>query len=156
VKVVVDASVVVKWLLPDPAAEEGVDDAVAVLEEIKNGTLDPIQPPHWLAEAAAVITRLHPEIAQSCVELLHAMEIPVQAELTTYTRSVALGADLSHHVFDTLYHAVALEKEATLVSADDRYVRKARYLGSLSPLKTFVASRSSEDAEAKPGDADSE
>jgi predicted nucleic acid-binding protein len=143
VKVVVDASVVVKWLLPDPAAEEGVDDAMAVLEEIKDGTLDPIQPPHWLAEAAAVITRLHPEVARASIKLLHAMEFPVEAELTTYTRSVALGAELNHHVFDTLYHAVALEREATLISADDRYIRKARHLGSLSSLTTFVASRSS-------------
>lgn len=155
-KVVVDASVVVKWLLPDPAAEEDIDDAAVVLEEIKSGKLDPIQPPHWLAEAAAVITRLHPEIARPSVELLYAMDIPVEAELATYTRAVALAAELDHHVFDTLYHAVALEREATLVSADDHYCRKAVHLGSLSPLKAFVEARASPPSEAEDTDPSSE
>lgn len=148
-----DASVVVKWLLPDPAAEEGIDDAIAVLEEIKNGTLEPIQPPHWLAEAAAVITRLHPEIARPSIELLYAMDLPVEAGLSTYTRSVALAAELNHHVFDTLYHAVALEREATLVSADDQYCRKALHLGALSPLRAFVDARPSPSAEPEEMDS---
>lgn len=149
-----DASVVVKWLLPDPAAEEGVDDAVAVLQEIRDGKLDSIQPPHWLAEVAAVITRLHPEIARPSIELLHAMDIPVEADLATYMRSVALGAELSHHIFDTLYHAVALEREATLISADDHYCRKALHLGSLTPLKAFVDARTSPPSETEVADRD--
>ncbi len=37
-------------------------------------------------------------------------------------------------MFDTLYHAVALERDATLVTADLRYARKAERLGHLVAL----------------------
>jgi hypothetical protein len=41
-----------------------------------------------------------------------------------------LSHQLGHHLFDTLYHAVALETEgAALVTADDAYRHKALQLG---------------------------
>lgn len=140
--VVVDASVVVKWLLPDPESESGVDHALKVLEDIRSGELIPLQPPHWLAEAAAVITRFHPKIAKSSIELLYAMELSVSEAIEDYTRAVAIAEKLKHHVFDTLYHAVALEHEATLVTADDHYFRKARHLGSMTQLAVLIESQS--------------
>ena len=140
-KVVVDASVVVKWFLPDPHAEPDVNHALRVLREIKAAKLSPLQPPHWLAEAAAVIARLHPKVARQATELLYAMQLPVSDSLEVYTRSVDISEKLNHHVFDTLYHAVALEHDATLISADEKYVRKAQSLGSLILLRTFGENR---------------
>jgi hypothetical protein len=63
-RVVLDASVVVKWALPEPDREANVPQALHLLAGIKDGHLEPIQPPHWLAEVAAVVTRLRPEIAE--------------------------------------------------------------------------------------------
>jgi predicted nucleic acid-binding protein len=45
-----------------------------------------------------------------------------------------LAIDLHHHLFDTLYHAVALETESVLVTADGRYLAKARDLGQIMHL----------------------
>lgn len=135
-KMVVDASVVVKWLLPDPEPEPNVDLAVDVLRGIRSGDLTVLQPPHWLAEVAAVITRLHPDIAHWSTELLYAMELPVKQGMEVYGRSVEISKTLNHHVFDTLYHAVALEHDATLITADRRYYRKAESLGSITLLET--------------------
>jgi hypothetical protein len=42
--------------------------------------------------------------------------------------------------FDTLYHAVALENDATLFTADDAYFAKACRLGSIKLLTSFAAS----------------
>lgn len=134
---VVDASVAVKWLLPDSEDEPHLDRALALLQEIKSGRVTPLQPPHWLAEVAAVITRLRPEIAKESVQVLHAMELPVFEEVEVFTRAVAIAEDLDHHVFDTLYHAVALEHGATLITADEHYYRKARHLGSLIRLQNY-------------------
>ncbi len=135
--VVVDASVVLKWLLPDPGAEPEVDRALLLLEDVRDGNVAPLQPPHWLAEVAAVINRLHPSIAVRSVELLYAMELPVAQELEVFRRAVVLGEALRHHVFDTLYHAVALEHGATLISADEQYCEKAEHLGSLLRLESY-------------------
>ncbi len=133
-KVVVDASVAVKWVLPDPKAELDADQAVALLTKIKDGTLIPLQPPHWLAEVTAVITRLHPEVAHEAVGLLDALDLAVTDDLDTFLRASAIGTQLRCHVFDALYHAVALESDAALITADDNYYRKARHLGQMIRL----------------------
>jgi predicted nucleic acid-binding protein len=46
---------------------------------------------------------------------------------------------LNHHLFDALYHAVALEVGATLVTADEVYFNKAKELGGLQRLGDFQA-----------------
>jgi predicted nucleic acid-binding protein len=136
-KVVVDASVVVKWALPDSDREANIPQALHLLAEIQAGIVEPRQPPHWLAEVSAVVTRLRPEIAEETLDLLDAMELPVAADIAIYKRAIRIATELHHHLFDTLYHAVALEADATLVSADGPYFRKARHLGSILALESW-------------------
>lgn len=133
-RVVVDASVAVKWALPEVEREPDVPQALQLLAAIRDGRIEPIQPPHWLAEVAAVVTRLRPRIVEPTIDLLDALELPVVADVAIYRRASRLSAVLDHHLFDTLYHAVALERDAVLVSADARYVRKARSLGAIATL----------------------
>jgi predicted nucleic acid-binding protein len=52
-------------------------------------------------------------------------------------RAADLSAALNHHLLDTLYHAVALEEGATLVTADAAYFVKAKHLGAIIPLGDF-------------------
>jgi predicted nucleic acid-binding protein len=60
------------------------------------------------------------------------LELEVADTLAIYQRAGSLAVTLNHHLFDTLYHAVALETpEATFVTADDRYLDKARSLGRI-------------------------
>jgi predicted nucleic acid-binding protein len=136
-RLVIDASVVVKWVFPESPEEENTEKALALLAAIQDGTVEPLQPPHWLAEVAAVVTRLRPEIADPVLDLLDAMELPIADDLGLYKRASRIGQELDHHLFDTLYHAVALEYDGTLVSADDRYVRKAKRLGRIVSLASW-------------------
>jgi hypothetical protein len=48
-------------------------------------------------------------------------------------RQVGSQQDLrrGNKIFDTLYHALALERNALLVTANDRYLRKAEGLGKV-------------------------
>lgn len=128
---VLDASVIVKWFFPDPEREPHSEKALAVLEAVHNNSLDLLQPPHWLAETVAVITRLEPELAAQAIDLLDAMEFSITGESMVYKRATELAANLNHHLFDTLYHAVALEQGAALITADRRYYLKARQLGHI-------------------------
>ena len=134
-RVVIDGSVVVKWILPDPELEPDLDSAVETLNAIRSGELVPIQPPHWLAEVAAVIARVRPEVAERSTRLLDTMELTTDDEIDTLVRAVKLAARLDHHLFDTLYHAVALANDATLITADARYFAKARHLGAIRLLR---------------------
>jgi predicted nucleic acid-binding protein len=137
VRAVVDASVVVKWILPDADREPDLDRAVEVLEGVRSGRLLPLQPPHWIVEVAAVITRLRPEIAVRSIRLLDAMELPIDRDVDTLNRAIEMAAALGAHVFDTLYHAVALANDGTLITSDERYLRRARHLGRIVALHSF-------------------
>lgn len=56
---------------------------------------------------------------------------------SAYQRAIELSSRLNHHLFDTLYHAVALEENATLITADRRYYDKAKVLGGIILLENF-------------------
>jgi predicted nucleic acid-binding protein len=145
VNLVVDASVAVKWFLPDPAdssprsCEPDGDRAAALLRAVQRGEVTLLQPIHWIAEVAAVITRLRPAIAEQTLVLLDALELQVADDLAIYRRASRMAAELGHHLFDTLYHAVALERDHVLVTADDAYARKAAGLGGLVRLAQWEA-----------------
>jgi hypothetical protein len=57
--------------------------------------------------------------------------------MASYKHASRLAKQLNHHLFDTLYHAFALQHDALLVSADRGYVRKAGALGSVVSLREF-------------------
>jgi predicted nucleic acid-binding protein len=136
--VVLDASVFLKWLLEDPDREPDTDRALAVIESVVSGKLEILQPVHWLAEVAAVVARLTPETAIQDVEMLSAMQFPTSDEPNVIRRATYLALDTSHHLFDTLYHAVALEHDdAVLVTADERYRLKAERFGMIAALHNW-------------------
>lgn len=142
--VVLDASVILKWLLEDPATEPDTDKALALMDAVVAGNLEILQPVHWLIEVAAVAARLSPQTAVEDVELLSAMQFPTSDDPSVLLRATALAIETDQHLFDTLYHAVALEHDgAVLLTADDRYRRKAQRYGMVAALADWegVSSR---------------
>jgi predicted nucleic acid-binding protein len=139
VTVVLDASVILKWLLQDPAREADTARASGLVESIILNRVEILQPVHWLAEVAAVIARLSPQTAIEDVELLAAMQFPTSDQPNVIRRATALAIETEHHLFDTLYHAVALEHEsATFITADDRYLEKSGRYGRIVALRDWT------------------
>jgi predicted nucleic acid-binding protein len=135
---VLDASVILKWLIEDPLREPDTDKAAAVMESVAEGELEILQPVHWLAEVAAVAARLTPSTAVRDVELIAALELPTTDEPNVIARATNLAIETKQHLFDTLYHAVALEHEdAMLVTADGRYHAKAGRYGRIVALHAW-------------------
>jgi predicted nucleic acid-binding protein len=133
--IVLDASVILKWLLEDPTKESDSEKALALIDAVVHGKLEILQPVHWLIEVAAVAARLTPQTAVQDVGMLSAMQFPTSDDPTVLLRATALAIETDHHLFDTLYHAVALEHDdAVLVTADDRYRRKAERYGMIMAL----------------------
>ena len=135
---VVDASVAVKWFVRgDWAAREGdLDAALSLLKASASGQVRLVQPPHFLAEVAAVLGRLNAASAQRDLALLSALDIEWAAPTQALPRALAMAIELEHHLLDTLYHALALERDerALLVTADRRYFDKARHRGQMAWL----------------------
>jgi predicted nucleic acid-binding protein len=132
---VLDASVFIKWLLQDRERETDTDLATAVVEAVVTGRIAAIQPVHWLAEVGGVLARLSPKTAEDDIAMLQGLSLLVPDEPPILRRACRLAIELNHHLFDTLYHAVALETaNATLVTADQRYLNKARRMGRIIAL----------------------
>jgi predicted nucleic acid-binding protein len=135
VTVVIDASVVIKWLLQDPQREAGTEMATRLMESVATGALAALQPSHWLMEVGAVLARESPDTATDDVTMLAALELPATGDALVLRRGVELAIELRQHLFDTFYHAVALETaEAVLVTADERYLRASRDKGRIVDL----------------------
>ena len=133
-RLVVDASVVVKWLFADPEREEHTELATTLMSAIVRQQIPAVQPIHWLAEVGAVLARATPDKAEQDIVLLSALGLAVQDGPEILQRACRLAIDLNHHLFDTLYHAVALETKSVLVTADEQYLFKARDIGRILPL----------------------
>lgn len=136
---VIDASVIIKWIFPERNDEHHLPQALNLLHMIKQGSVKVLQPPHWLAETAAVIVRLQPKLAKETINLLDIMEFPISDGPEIYLIACQLAERFNHHLFDTLYHAVALyDGNARFITADDRYYRKAYKEGAIIRLADFT------------------
>ena len=132
---VIDASVVIKWLLQDPEREAGTEKATQLMELVTNGEQPVLQPTHWLVEVGAVLARESPGTAVDDVGMLTALELPTTNELPVLRRGVELAMELKQHLFDSYYHGVALETpDGVLITADERYLRAARAKGNIVSL----------------------
>lgn len=125
-RIVVDASVAIKWLIPHRPEESDVEKALALFEQIDRQDVFMVQPPHFVAEVMAVMARLEPDHADPVFTAFSQLEMIVADHAEIYRTAIRLSIELNHHLFDTLYHAVALNTPgAMLVTADRRYYDKA-------------------------------
>ena len=127
--IVVDASLAVKWFLPEPGAEAA---AALLLEQ------DEIAGPDMLAvevhatlvrganmiksnrvEAETAIQRFQAMIESGEVTLIRSL--PNQIE-----RAASLAIDLGHPLKDCIYLALAMEMGCDLVTCDARFAEKAK------------------------------
>lgn len=138
-RLVVDASVAAKWFLKG-RGESHADKALAILRASCDGQLSFHQPPHFTAEVAAVLSRVKPREAMDDLADLLQLEFRIHDASEIYLRACDLAVRLDHHLFDTLYHGLALSLPATeLVTADEAYYRKARKHGHIRLLRDFPA-----------------
>lgn len=133
-KVVVDASVALKWVIPE------IDSETA--RQLRNQELT--APSIWMAEVANGLWRhvlrgeLEEELARSLLKELMTAPIettPLEADLPTALR---LASQLSHPIYDCLYLAAAQRLQTHVVTADRRFAslvsRQASLAAHIRPL----------------------
>jgi len=139
---VVDASVAIKWFLHVRPDEAQTDLALNILAGLDSGAIELVQPPHFVAEVAAVLAREKPGEALADLSDLLDLEFQSVEGLGVYFTATELSIQLGHHLFDTLYHATALQlPDAVYVTADRRYYDKAQNLGQIVLLAEFALSQ---------------
>jgi predicted nucleic acid-binding protein len=136
---VVDASVALKWFFRSRDNEADCDLALAILACVDEGRVQLLQPPHFIAEVAAVLAREKPaEAGNDLLDLLN-IESRFSYESEIYATAIDLSVRYRHHLFDTLYNAVALHiLGAKLITADETYYRKAQGVGRIMRLQDYI------------------
>ncbi len=136
--VVLDASVALKWFLRLRDDEADTGRALAILAGVNEASIQMVQPVHFFPEVASVLAREKPEEAQD--DLLDLLEIEHRTLDTPNILATALDLAIRyrHHLFDTLYHAVALHTPgAALITADQRYYEKTKDEGRIALLSAW-------------------
>ena len=124
----VDASVAIKWLLPEP----GSDEAQGLLDSGEN-----LAGPGLMAvEVAAALARksrlkeIAPQDADAALELwLRSLAdglVEIVRDEEDLRGAFRLARALDHRLQDCVYLALAERLQATLVTADEEFERKAR------------------------------
>ena len=124
-KIVVDASVALKWVFDESESAT----AIALRDE------DLLAPSLWLAEAANAVwrrARLGDITAEEAVayfsELANAPVVLVAME-PHLERALSLAMEIRHPIYDCVYLALALRHETHVVTADRRFVAAADRAG---------------------------
>jgi predicted nucleic acid-binding protein len=125
---VIDASVAVKWYIPEPFSEQ----AVYYLELLKAGQAKLLAPELIVAEMGNVLWKkeVSGELARGEVQLIgETLANSFPAELTgnqlLLPAALELALDLKLSLYDCLYLALAIVKKAQLVTADKKLARLA-------------------------------
>jgi predicted nucleic acid-binding protein len=120
---VVDASVAVKWILP----EEGHEPALRIQERYQDEEIDLIAPYLLVAEVANVLWKrerrgdLTALAAQRCFQQFLRDSPLLWDSAAVSASALALASAHARPVYDCLYLAWALEQRCDLVTADERF-----------------------------------
>ncbi|MBX9585970.1 MAG: type II toxin-antitoxin system VapC family toxin [Gammaproteobacteria bacterium] len=136
---VIDACVILKWIFKTDDDKEHIDKALNLLKLIERGECQIQQPIHWLPEVISVICRrLDTNRTAEILGSLLAMNFAINEEIEVYTSAAHLSSKYNHHLFDTLYHAVALESVNTVfITSDAKYYKRTKSEGSIMLLSDF-------------------
>ena len=122
---VVDASVVVKWLVSETYSEEAAD--------LLRGEATLVAPTLVFAEATNALwaMRRRGDIdADDMTEAVHALQAAPIASPVTMSRLAAAAArlaiDLEHPAYDCFYLALAIQTQYPVVTADTRFHDKVQ------------------------------
>jgi predicted nucleic acid-binding protein len=120
-RVVVDASVAVKWVVNEPRTEA----ALALRDE------ELIAPALWLAEAANALWR-HVRLGElnrnqalarlSELQTAPVASLPIEPHVA---KALELATEADHPVYDCVYLALALHQQARVVTDDRRFLAAA-------------------------------
>lgn len=124
-----DASVILKWVLPEEN-EPHASKARTLRDSYISGECALVLPALWLFEVGNIITRKFPDHAQAILDALCALDIPIRQDDAAWRmQTIQLATRYAVTFHDASYHATAIATNGVLVSADAQYLRCAQAAG---------------------------
>jgi predicted nucleic acid-binding protein len=134
--VVPDASVLLKWVLRSD--DEGDRDRALDLKAAwLAGSCQIVVPTLWAFEVGNVLGLKQARTADALLRALMDLQMPEVAPASYTTQIFRLMLDHNVTCYDAAYHALAVLRGGTMLTADRRYVRKAARAGHLRLLEDW-------------------
>ncbi len=134
---VVDASVAVMWVLPEPDS----DSAIALRDKVLHApdlALAECGNALWVRVHRGVLSKAEAETCFAALSLAPVRWVPT-GQVTA--EAMALALDLDHPVYDCVYLALAIALDLPLVTVDRRLIAAAQgrpeIAGHVKPLNTI-------------------
>ena len=135
--VVPDASVILKWVLRGPD-EEGRVPALRLKDAWLEGSLDLVVPTLWIFEVGNVLGLKQPAGAHGLLQAVMDLALP-EEPAAAYTEDIfRLMHEYDVTFYDAAYHALAIVRQGTMVTADRRYVRRCRSAGHINGVEDWA------------------
>lgn len=122
-RLVIDASVAVKWVV----TEDGTDEAVSLLSRRRLSAPDLL-----VAECANILwkkvrrSELTAEEAMVAAKIIQRADVELHPMRSLMEPAAQLAIDLDHPAYDCIYLALAMAQGWQFVTADVRFLNKAR------------------------------
>lgn len=132
--VVPDASVLLKWVLPDPK-EEHQEQAMSIRSAALSGEIILKIPSLWLYEVGNTLSRHFPKQSKDLLQVFVSFGF-VEPEWTELWLDKCLFLTETYQVtfYDACYHSLALLEKGVFVTADEQYVVKTSGAGAVVRL----------------------
>lgn len=134
---VLDACVVLKWILPE---REDVENALALKNDFSEGRIDLMVPEHLVIEACNTIVKKLPDFLVSFFNRLNNIFTPHRLnEEVVLLAGQLVGRCPRISFYDAAYHALAISKRATFITSDEKYYQMVRKEGHVMLLKNYTS-----------------
>jgi predicted nucleic acid-binding protein len=126
-KLVLDASVAAKWFLPR-AGEPLTEEARALLRRYASGDIEFLVPDLFWAEFANILWkcvrtgRLSQKLAAEAIRVMLQYGLPTVGASALVDEALAIALATGRTVYDAIYVALAVQADASFVTADERLV----------------------------------
>jgi predicted nucleic acid-binding protein len=140
--IVLDASVAVKWFLPE-RVETLAPEALALLNQCGKNEIQIIVPDLFWVEFASVLWKairrgnFPKSSADAALASLKRFDFPTVPSLKLLDNAFQIATDYGRSVYDSLYVALALQTNSQLITADERLANSlaahfpVKWLGSI-------------------------
>ena len=133
-----DASVLLKWILrSDDEADR--DRALELKTAWVADACELVVPSLWVFEVGNVLGTKHPATAASLLQAMIDLGIREEAPHGYGGAIVGLMRDYKVTFYDAAYHALAIRRRGTMLTADRAYVKRAARAGHVKLLNDWRA-----------------
>jgi predicted nucleic-acid-binding protein len=135
-RIVVDSTVCVNWFTQARGKRERCI-ALELLEHIRKKKVYVSQPSVWRTHVVAMLLRKRRIDVRNVVETLLNVEAREQNGPDLLLLAAEIAVNLRADIFDTLYHAVAIDRDLELITTNSDYASRAGHLGHILLLSEW-------------------